>query len=273
MDYIQKKELTEFMESLKNKMKTNIKMRVTPEQSKAVQEICFENGIKWNDGSRWVLKENEPYLFILQEGALIYKSLNEYNEYNLRPEKEIDADLFIRTNGTCKEEDFYEAELYRPFDENNILEQKLKKKNEILKKARIKRKNQREELHKLNLKLQKCIGFEEHNQVVDEFKKDINFRNETIKNTLQISKDRLKEIEQLKAENIEMGKLVNLNKSALDLAVMTKDLAMKEIEELNKQIEKINKDNVNYLSDNILLRDKEIEKLKAVIEYLESKVK
>jgi hypothetical protein len=28
-------------------IKTNIKMRVTPEQSKKVQEICFENGIEW----------------------------------------------------------------------------------------------------------------------------------------------------------------------------------------------------------------------------------
>ncbi len=46
--------------------------------------------------------------------------------------------------------------------DTTILEQKLKKKNEILKKARIKRKNQREELHKLNLKLQKCISLEEH---------------------------------------------------------------------------------------------------------------
>lgn len=88
-------------------------------------------------------------------------------------------------------------------NKHDILEQKLKKKNEILKKARIKRKNQREELHKLNLKLQKCISLEEHNKI----------------------------------------------------------------------IEKINKDNVNYLSNSIISRDKEIEKLKAVIEYLESKVK
>lgn len=224
-------------------MKTNIKMRVTPEQSKKVQEICFDNGIYWNDGSRWVLKENEPYLFILQKGALIYKSLNEYNEYNLRPEKEIDAYLFIRTNGTCeekvlsedclgvsqynidmlqetilkqKEEIEFKNEIIKELEDLNrmlkqggrtkddvsILEQKLKKKNEILKKARVKRKNQREELHKLNLKLQKCISLEEHNKI----------------------------------------------------------------------IEKINKGNVNYLSNNIISRDKEIEKLKAVIEYLESKV-
>jgi len=49
-------------------------------------------------------------------------------------------------------------QIHKPY-EVFILEQKLKKKNEILKKARIKRKNQREEIHKLNLKLQKCIHF------------------------------------------------------------------------------------------------------------------
>lgn len=63
--------------------------------------------------------------------------------------------------------------------------------------------NQKKELHKLNIKLQKCISLEEHNKI----------------------------------------------------------------------IEKINKGNVNYLSNNIISRDKEIEKLKAIIEYLESKVK
>ena len=110
------------------------------------------------------------------------------------------------------------------------LEEKLKKKNTILKKARIKRKNQREELHKLNFKLQKCISLEEHDSRI---------------------KTVLNEKHKLEVENIEMGKLVNLNKSALDLAVSTKELAMNEIER---------KKNV-------------IEKLKAVIEYLVSKVK
>jgi len=117
------------------------------------------------------------------------------------------------------------------------LEQKLQKKNEILKKARIKRKNQREELHKLNLKLQKCISLEKYNEIVDELKKDIDLKNEIIR--------------ELEAENIEMGKLVNLNKSALGLMGATKDLSICRVEE----------------------QQKEIEKLKAVIEYLESKVK
>lgn len=36
-------------------IKTNIKMRVTPEQSRKVQEICFENGIDWlNVGRRYI---------------------------------------------------------------------------------------------------------------------------------------------------------------------------------------------------------------------------
>ena len=158
--------------------------------------------------------------------------------------EEIDADLFIRTNGTCEEtfkeradSYFKQADDYYKKVEDSIsnliiveLQNKLKNKNEILKKARIKRKNQREELHKLNLKLQKCISLGEHD-----------LKMKTV----------LNEKHKLEAENIEMGKLVNLNKSALDLAVMTKELAMNEIERKNN----------------------EIEKLKAVIEYLESKVK
>lgn len=241
MEYVQGKELKEFMESQSNKMKTNIKMKVTPEQSKKVQEICFNNKFGWiTSGYKIVPTE---YIFIGRKDIRLTRDNEFFDEYNF---VETDADLFIRTNGTC-EEDIYErvnqhqvlnnVEIKELKDDVAILEQKLKKKNEILKKARIKRKNQREELHKLNLKLQKCISLEEH-------RKAINWhieRNEAL----------FAEIDNLKAENIEMGKLVNLNKSALDLAVMTKDLAMKTVKEQNK----------------------EIEKLKAVIEYLESKVK
>lgn len=177
---------------------------------------------------------------------------------------EIDADLFIRTNGTCEENElknFIQSQneikdgINEWVKQFNDIEQKLQKKNEILKKARIKRKNQREELHKLNLKLQKCISFEEHHQVVDELKKDINFRNETIKNTLQIGKDRLKEIEQLKAEN---KSLKESSKISLNM--------------LHNQKDKIDGLEFNYVIEQSNYK-KEIEKLKAVIEYLESKVK
>ena len=222
-------------------MKTNIKMRVTPGQSRRVQEICFENNIAWH-GVKAFYHLRQPYIYVY--GNTLGYDCKESSEYfNDHENIEIDADLFIRTNGTCEENNNsidYETPrishlvLNSKYEE---LEHKLKKKNEILKKARIKRKNQREELHKLNLKLQKCISLEEHRKVINWHIE----RNEAL----------FAEIDNLKAENIEMGKLVNLNKSALDLAVITKELAMNEIERKNK----------------------EIEGLKAVIEYLGSKVK
>lgn len=190
-------------------MKTNIKMRVTPEQSKSVQEICFENSIYWWSGRKIVIHLDCPFLFIGKNN--ITQSENE-SFYIGEKEEEIDADLFIRTNGTCEE---IQKPSYR--------------KTKIL--------NQKKELHKLNLKLQKCISLEEHRKVLNWHIE----RNESL----------FAEIDNLKAENIEMGKLVNLNRSALGLMGATKDLSISRIEEQNK----------------------EIEKLKAVIEYLESKVK
>ena len=198
-------------------MKTNIKIRVTPEQSKKVQEICFENGIEWiNAGRRYI-----GNIIILYIGKVLMFSGVEFPEAF----KEIDADLFIRTNGTCEEnqakrlleklENMEDVEIYTAKEFNNI-SLKLKKKNEILKKARIKRKNQREELHKLNLKLQKCISLEEYTNVI------------TVKNNV---------IKELENENY-------LNKGRLHLSSL-----------------------------NNVAQQKEIEKLKAVIEYLESKVK
>lgn len=153
-------------------MKTNIKMRVTLEQSIKVQEICFENGIIWTHKVRQLTNLHLPFLYICKkEGIYATSDIECYNSH--MEYQEIDADLFIRTNGSCEENNNsidYETlrlshlVLNSKYEE---LEQKLKKKNEILKKARIKRKNQREELHKLNLKLQKCISLEEHNKKIE----------------------------------------------------------------------------------------------------------
>lgn len=233
-------------------MKTNIKMRVTPEQSKRVQEICFDNNIEWSISKKNISDIRHNNLFI-SNSSITYGNSN--GHFKAHEFIEIDADLFIRTNGTC-EETFKEQQSYNDSDliikddniymigntinkhnDITILEQKLKKKNEILKKARIKRKNQREQLHKLNLKLQKCISLGEHRKVINWHIE----RNESL----------FAEIDNLKAENIEMGKLVNLNRSALGLMGATKDLSISRVEEQNN----------------------EIEKLKVVIEYLESKVK
>ena len=205
-------------------MKKNIKMRVTPEQSKRVQEICFENGVKWNIALNKISHINKPYLAI-EPTIIFYKSTEvEYSSISSLFQ-EIDAELFIRTNGTCEENElknFIQSQnkikdgINEWAKQFNDIEQKLKKKNEILKKARIKRKNQREELHKLNLKLQKCISLEEYTNVI------------TVKNNV---------IKELENENY-------LNKGRLHLSSL-----------------------------NNVAQQKEIEKLKAVIEYLESKVK
>ena len=166
-------------------MKTNIKMRVTPEQSRKVQEICFENGFEWCTSGKKFQGFYE-WIYIGKKYMYCYSSIIL---------EEIDADLFIRTNGTCEEDTFNElfekvskrvndfqiGNMIEPIDKYRELEQKLKKKNEILKKARIKRKNQREELHKLNLKLQKCISFEEHNQIIEKLKAVIEYLESKVK--------------------------------------------------------------------------------------------
>ena len=229
-------------------MKTNIKMRVTPEQSRRVQEICFENGIEWLVSCKLISYLPKPYL-IIEDSIITYRDYGRELEHNINIE-EIDADLFIRTNGTCKEnqakrlleklENMEDVEIYTAKEFNKI-SLKLKKKNEILKKARIKRKNQREELHKLNLKLQKCISLGEHRKVLDWHIE----RNESL----------FAEIDNLKAEN----------KSLKESSKISCNM-------LHSQKDKIDRLELNYVAEQSNYK-KEIEKLKAVIEYLESKVK
>lgn len=84
-------------------MKTNIKLRVTPEQSEAVQKICFANGINW------YVKENEisyteaEYLFI-EPTRIWFRRITDHDSgIETVGYTEVDADLFIRTNGTCEE--------------------------------------------------------------------------------------------------------------------------------------------------------------------------
>ena len=82
-------------------MKTNIKLRVTPEQSKAVQKICFANNTSEEKELKLKLDFlDAPYLFI-SNGEVLYTHNTLF--YNKQKEEEVDADLFIRTNGTCIE--------------------------------------------------------------------------------------------------------------------------------------------------------------------------
>ena len=83
-------------------MKTNIKLRVTPEQSEAVQKICFANGIGWKPTDFNRNTTDVRFIFINQ--ANLTKCVSTSLEYfEAHPYTEVDADLFIRTNGTCEE--------------------------------------------------------------------------------------------------------------------------------------------------------------------------
>ena len=84
-------------------MKTNIKLRVTPEQSEAVQKICFANGAEWLTFNSTVSFTDKEYLFI-DSNIIWYRGITDHNiGFATEGYTEVDADLFIRTNGTCEE--------------------------------------------------------------------------------------------------------------------------------------------------------------------------
>ena len=105
-------------------IKTDIKIRVTPEESKQVQEICFANGIGWWNNCEKVEYAEMPYL-IIRDKRLYYKDKMQFSEYSGYFEQEISAELFIRTNGTCIEET-PEQELNQ-----NINKEETMEKNEV----------------------------------------------------------------------------------------------------------------------------------------------
>ena len=75
----------------------NIKLKVTPEQSRKVQEICFSRGIVWGATGDTVSHTHAPYLYIT-DGRIITYGYNSSFLTNRR--EEMDANLFIQTNGT-----------------------------------------------------------------------------------------------------------------------------------------------------------------------------
>ena len=99
-----------------NRIKTGIKLQVTPKQSQQVQEICFANGIVWGGGDRSVMFTHKPFLHISM-GITFGDDVERFKEHH---NEEVDATFFISTNGTCSEEN-QEQEL-----EQNIKENKMK---------------------------------------------------------------------------------------------------------------------------------------------------
>ena len=81
-------------------IKTNIKMRVTPDKSKQVQEICFANGIGWSAGKDFTPTLLDKEYLMIRDG-ITWDDQKRFCEKNL---EEVDASFFIRTKGTCVEE-------------------------------------------------------------------------------------------------------------------------------------------------------------------------
>ena len=76
----------------------DIKLKVTPEQSRKVQEICFSKGILWGETGYTVTYTTAPYLYITGGRALTYG--HDYHFFLTNRREEMDANLFIQTNGT-----------------------------------------------------------------------------------------------------------------------------------------------------------------------------
>lgn len=134
-------------------IKQNIKMRVTPDQSRKIQEICFANGIYWIVSGKGIKYTDKLFLEI--EETLSYAE--DEHLFNTRHSKEIDADLFIRTNGTCEEEstlnDDDVARILKASKDQPIeyLMQKIVNLHDQLNKNRKTVQNQKEELTRLFL--------------------------------------------------------------------------------------------------------------------------
>ena len=94
-------------------IKTNIKMRVTPEQSAKVQEICFNNGIDWVSRENKAIYINEPFITISSEKDIRWTGKDRESIFIEAKEKEIDPELFIRTNGSCIEKEECETDISR----------------------------------------------------------------------------------------------------------------------------------------------------------------
>ena len=76
----------------------NIKLKVTPEQSRKVQEICFGKGIVWGTTRDTVSYTDAKYLYITDGRFLTYG--HEYHFFTTNKREEMDANLFIQSNGT-----------------------------------------------------------------------------------------------------------------------------------------------------------------------------
>lgn len=167
-------------------IKQNIKMRVTAKQSKKVQEICFANGIFWTNKPSEI-RTNSNYLYI--QDFLCHDSSNSERDFVQSSEEEIDAILFIRTNGSCEDESTLNdddiARILKASENQPIeyLRQKIVNLHDQLNKNRKTVQNQKEELTILLVQKK-------------ELQTQLNMANRTVKMSINNGDDLLKLLEE-----------------------------------------------------------------------------
>lgn len=237
-------------------IKTNIKMRVTPEQSRKVQEICFSNGIYWAGENKDKVRIYSNYLYI--RGLITHDTSNNFIYFNDAKEEEIDADLFIKTNGTC-EETYLAKYTSQPKDLESALK-KIENLHIALKKKVEKNKNQALEITNL---LEQKKDLQEINVTQNIYIKNLendlyNLRKSSCLNS-NILNDHIRELE-AKVNKLE-------NKSKID----TKWIAHQktDIDNLNRIVSEIGtKQRLEAIEHKKQLKEKD-----TIISYLESKLK
>lgn len=216
-------------------IKTNIKMRVTPEQCRRVQEICFKNNIGWFTTGKHISELDKEFLFI---DFCITITNKDYFETEKNRE-EINADLFIKTNGTCNklEETYLTKYTSQPKDLESALK-KIENLHIALKKKVDKNKNQALEITKL---LEQKKDLQEINDTQNEYirqiESDITFK-------VEESKQLQKENSFVKSEHNKI--IEKLNESRKETTIL---------------------ENIRY---NL---EKKVKEKDTIISYLESKLK
>ena len=78
----------------------DIKIEVTPEQSRKVQRICFENGIGWGGSDRYQVQlTNAPHLFIYPNKESAIRWGKDVDNFEDSPNQLVDAEKFIESKG------------------------------------------------------------------------------------------------------------------------------------------------------------------------------
>ena len=166
-------------------IKQNIKMRVTPEQSAKVQEICFENGIYWRESGKEIRYTDKLFLEIDED--ITFGSTP--GSFASRDAQEADANLFIRTNGSCEDESTLNdddiARILKASEDQPIeyLSQKIVNLHDQLNKNRKTVQNQREELTRLLAQK-------------EDLQNQLNMANRTVKELIDNGIDLVKDIEE-----------------------------------------------------------------------------